>query len=208
MNLNCFIPRTVKNKRALKRYKEEYELWQQQGCPVPPPHLVKQLALTACQKKTGYRILVETGTYLGDMVEAQKTKFNRIYSVELSVSLWRKAVKRFRKDAHVIIVQGDSGKVLKEICEKLDEPAVFWLDGHYSGGITAKGDTECPVFGEIDAIFDGNELKHAILIDDARCFTGEGDYPAVDELTMYIQKKNPDYRLMLEDDIMKFMYMP
>ena len=37
----------------------------------------------------------------------------------------------------ISIIQGDSGKILNSITNKLKKPAIFWLDGHYSSGITA-----------------------------------------------------------------------
>jgi hypothetical protein len=62
-------------------------------------------------------------------------------------------------------VQGDSGKELPKIVTQLDTPAIFWLDGHYSAGITAKGDTECPIFEELEAIFEPDKSCKHILID-------------------------------------------
>jgi hypothetical protein len=44
---------------------------------------------------------------------------------------------------------------------------MFWLDRHYSGGFTAKGEKDCPIIEELDAISNGSHLKHSILIDDA-----------------------------------------
>ena len=58
------------------------------------------------QDKYQYKILVETGTYLGDMVEAQKKRFRKIYSIELGIDLFDKATKRFKNDKNVTIVQG------------------------------------------------------------------------------------------------------
>ena len=57
--------------------------WEREGRQIPPPHIVKQRVLREYAKKYGLRILVETGTSTGDMVEAMKTDFDRIYSIEL-----------------------------------------------------------------------------------------------------------------------------
>jgi 16S rRNA A1518/A1519 N6-dimethyltransferase RsmA/KsgA/DIM1 with predicted DNA glycosylase/AP lyase activity len=75
------------------------------GCPNPPPHLAKQNAIAAYHEKYGHSVLVETGTYLGDMVEAQKRRFKKIISIELGVELCKKAQKRFREDKNVTFVQ-------------------------------------------------------------------------------------------------------
>jgi hypothetical protein len=38
----------------------------------------------------------------------------------------------------------------------LDEKALFRKDGHYSGGITGKSETECPIFNELLPILNDN----------------------------------------------------
>jgi hypothetical protein len=142
---------------------------------------------------------------MGDMVQAQKKKFRRIYSIELGMELFHKAVKRFKRDKNVTIVQGDSGEVLPEILLRINEPAIFWLDGHYSSGVTAKGKKECPIFEELNAIFNDHKFNHILLIDDARCFVGDGDYPSVNQLTEYIKSRNAKYEVRVEDDIIRYV---
>lgn len=168
------------------------------------PHLVKQKAITEYQEKYGYATLIETGTYKGDMVEAQKDKFKKIISIELCMELFEKAKERFKNDDHVIIEQGDSGKVLPKILKDINEPVIFWLDGHYSGGVTAKGDKECPIFEELEAILMDKKLNHIILIDDARCFIGDGDYPTIKKLTEFIKSNNDKYQVEIKHDIIRY----
>lgn len=124
--------------------------------------------------------LVETGTFLGDMVEAQRDFFNKIYSIELSEELAAKAQRRFRQYAHIEIIQGDSSERLQEVISRLNGPALFWLDGHYSGGVTALGSKECPALEEVQAI-KASPYAHTVIIDDARSFQ-QDSYPAIDEL--------------------------
>jgi hypothetical protein len=114
-------------------------------------------------------------------------------------------VKRFKNDKNVTIVQGDSGKVLPKILKDINEPAIFWLDGHYSAGITAQGDKDCPIYEELDAIFDAKKLDHILLIDDARCFIGNGDYPTIAKLTEYVKSKNPKYQVEVKDDSIRYV---
>ncbi|MCZ7667771.1 MAG: hypothetical protein M5U34_11425 [Chloroflexi bacterium] len=92
--------------------------WQKKGKPNPPPHVVKQRTLRAYAQTYGLKILVETGTYFGDMVEAMKTDFDKIYSIELSEEFYRQAKLRFKDAAHVEIIQGDSGIELETINEQ------------------------------------------------------------------------------------------
>jgi len=180
--------------------KRDFRKWEQQGRPVPPPHIVKQKVIKEFQKKYNINILIETGTYKGDMVHAMKHKFKKIYSIELGIDLWKRACKRFKNQENISILQGDSGKVLVGLVPQINERALFWLDGHYSSGITSRGEKECPIFEELESILD-SQINHILLIDDARCFNGSGDYPTVDELTETILIKKPLSKLDVKDDI-------
>lgn len=176
------------------------ENWQAEGKPVPPPHVIKQLIIKDAKDKYGCGILIETGTYLGDMVEAQKKHFGKIYSIELGEKLYEDAVKRFEGDENVTILFGDSGKVLKALMPKICEPAIFWLDGHYSAGVTAMGEKQCPIYEELEAIFASKPFNHVLLIDDARLFVGKDDYPTFEELTDFIKEKKPHATIYVKDD--------
>ena len=178
--------------------------WEKAGRPVPPPHYVKQQAIEEYQSATGFSILVETGTFKGDMVFAQKDRFEHIYSIELSQKLYEDAQKRFQQNENVSILLGDSGKVLQVLIKEIKKPAIFWLDGHYSAGETAKGEKECPIYEELSAIFSTPNPGHIILIDDARCFNGTGDYPTIDALTTFIKQKDPGYTVSVKDDLIRF----
>ncbi len=177
--------------------------WENKGKPVPPPHEVKQVTIEAYQKSFNCTTMVETGTYLGDMIFAMKDNFAKLYSIELEPTLWKNAVKRFSNNKHIEILQGDSGKVLHELVPKLNSKALFWLDGHYSAGVTAKGEKYCPIYEELDAIFNGNNHKHVLLIDDARHFNGKSDYPTIEELKQYVKTKNPQYKVEVKDDLIR-----
>ncbi len=197
------MPQPVLNIRKKKNDQKQLAEWKQNGCPAPSPHIVKQITIQEYREKYQYKLLVETGTYLGDMVEAQKNTFSKIISIELGIDLFNKATRRFRKYKHITILHGDSGDVLPKILPEINEPAIFWLDGHYSSGITAKGNKNCPIFEELDAILSDDELNHVLLIDDARLFIGKGDYPTIEELEKYILDKNDQYKLEVKHDIIR-----
>jgi hypothetical protein len=171
------------------------------GALQPISHDLKKISVANYQKITNYKLLIETGTYIGIMVEAQLDNFKKIYSIELDEKLYLDAVEKFKNFQHVSILYGDSGKVLYNLMPLITEPTIFWLDGHYSGGITALGDKECPILEELKAIFTSEELAHLILIDDARLFLGKNDYPTVDELKSYIYQYRPHAKIKLEKDM-------
>ena len=162
--------------------KDEYNKWFKAGKLVPPPHIIKQKIIKQYAKMHQPNIFVETGTFMGEMVDACSSIFNQIYSIELSRDLFLGAYSRFSKQKHISIIHGDSVDILPEILLKIDEPCLFWLDGHYSGGFTAKGKKDTPILQEVMSILNHHIDRHIILIDDARCFNGQNDYPIIQEL--------------------------
>lgn len=159
------------------------EEWQAKGRPTPPPHTIKQKTVRDIGRNSGIDTLVETGTFEGDMVAAMLDSFCEIHSIELFEEYYQRAVQRFRQHPNVFLYEGDSGVVIAEVLKKINKPVVFWLDGHYSGEATGKAAKETPIIQELEAIA-GHRFaaEHIILIDDAHCFTGKGDYPTLDGL--------------------------
>jgi hypothetical protein len=149
--------------------------------------------------------LIETGTYLGDMVEAQKARFVQVLSIELSPELYRAARARFAQAQNVTLLQGDSGELIESVIKRLDGPALFWLDGHYSAGVTAHGSLETPVKRELETIL-GSANDHVILVDDARCF-GTGDFPTMDGVRALVARLRPGWTCVVKDDIIR-IYPP
>ncbi len=180
---------------AWKKQQLDIIRWKLAGRPAPPPHIVKQRAIKSHARKYGLKLFVETGTYVGEMVEAVKEIFEEVYSIELSVELFNQAKSKFSSDGHVHILQGDSGVVLKELIPQIQQPALFWLDGHYSAGITARGDKDTPICEELRHILDARDLGHVILIDDARCFGKDPGYPSIDQLKKFILSERPHARI-------------
>ncbi|MBU0663915.1 MAG: hypothetical protein KJ990_05145 [Proteobacteria bacterium] len=192
--------RHFKNNRKKKKDLIELKLWEEQGRPSPPPHLLKQKALLRYAQKYDLKILIETGTFNGDMVEAMKASFDKIFSIELSRELFEKAKFRFKSQQNVTIIHGDSGKELKKLMQTIDQPALFWLDGHYSGGETALGEKETPIFEELECILSEQVLEHVIVIDDARLFNEDQSYPSLDSLKEKVLSRRSDVAIEIKDD--------
>ena len=169
----------------------------------PLPHILKQFTVKDYAYKYNCGILVETGTFEGDMVKACLPSFSKVYSIELDKSLFEKAVARFKNSTNVKILNGDSGQKLPEILAEVTTPCVFWLDGHYSAGITAKGNLETPIALEIESIFNHRVADHVILIDDARCFDGTHDYPQLNKFIEELHRRKPNIRVEVYNDIIR-----
>lgn len=196
-----FLPESVllsyENKKAIIE-------WERKGKPCPPPEIIKQQYISKIQGEKNLDVFIETGTYLGDMVFAQLKNFKKLYSIELSQDLYENATKRFLAHRRVKILQGDSSNVLKDVIAEAGTSCLFWLDGHYSGifnGVqTAKGDKNCPVVEELSAICNSG-YDQAVLIDDARLFTGNNDYPTIDSITEFILSRKPGSIIEIKLDI-------
>jgi len=158
-----------------------------------------------------YNIFIETGTFLGDTVELLKNNFTQLISFELSEELATKAQNRFADIPKIKIIAGDSGKLLPDVLKNIHEPCIFWLDVHYSSEFwmgdqyikTAKGEKETPVLEELESILSHPIKKHTILIDDARCFNGKGDYPKIKEIKKQIENTASNYRVKVKNDIIR-----
>jgi hypothetical protein len=197
--LASLLPSALERKLYNKFFQRAHALWEASGKLLPPSHLLKQQALRSMAQEHGTSILVETGTFMGDMVYAMLPYFDKIYSIELSTYYFKKAQTRFQSSPKVQIINGDSADQLKELVSSLNQPALFWLDGHYSGGNTALGLKECPVFEELKAIF-SSSLHHVIIIDDARLFVGKNDYPTIEELSEFVKASWPNASIQIEND--------
>jgi len=182
---------------------KQFRKWIEGGRPAPAPSIQTQRVAKEYAIKFSTKILVETGTFRGDMVNAQKDIFSRIYSVELDERLAKKAQKRFSGFEHIKILHGNSADILPGIIRQASEPYLFWLDAHFSGGITARGNVDTPIIQELRCILDGRTADDVILIDDARHFVGLNDYPTIQELRDFILKKRPDWIFEIKDDIIR-----
>ncbi len=129
-------------------------------------------------KKAHYRTYVETGTYRGHTIEDIINEYDVIHSIELSKKWFSYCAKKFSSYGHVNLWLGDSRKALPILLETIDQPAVIFLDAHYSGGTTARGDTDTPLLDELE-ILSRRSYPDIIIIDDVS-FLGQkaGSEPA------------------------------
>lgn len=79
---------------------------------------------------------------------------------------------------------------------------MLWSPSIRDGAI--KGDSDCPIWGELESIFSGPALLHIIIINDARSFDWKGDYPSIDSLANWIRSNNSKYKYVVDNDIIQF----
>lgn len=158
-------------------------------------------------------VLIETGTYLGEGIKhALAAGFPAVRSVELSDKLFADNTRRFANNPGVKLFHGTSEEQLWNMIEGVRTPVTFWLDAHYSAGITAKGPENSPILKEL-AIIGRHPIKtHTILIDDRRQLgTVDFDFVTEAQLRDAIRAINPAYQFsydtgsdqhpMFKDDI-------
>lgn len=170
---------------------------------------------TLQQLKTlfGISTFIESGTYLGDTANIASKLF-KVHTIELSKPLYLQAQKRFSRNQNVHLYLGDSSEILPQILPSLkNECLLFWLDGHWSAGNTAKGIENTPIMKELQLIQRSGTTNAIILIDDIRFFqkpiinpqgtTVEG-YPELKDLINEIQKMNNYQYLVLGDVLLAY----
>lgn len=176
--------------------------------PQPEKHAVKQAVILELAEQFGARTFVETGTFRGDMIAAMAAYFDKLYSIELNAEFCHAAQRRFADDENVEILHGDSGQKLAEILPRLKGPTLFWLDGHFSGGDTARGREDTPVIAELDHILSAPDLGHVILIDDARLFGRDPAYPSVEAVADMVSKRREDVKIDVRHDAIRILPKP
>lgn len=188
--------RALREKRALRQ-------WQKSDQSTNPPHVVKQNTLKEYGARFHLPVLVETGTFMGHMVQAMRASFSQIYSIELDEALFCRAAKKFAKYPQIEILHGDSASVLPQLLKRLDQPCLFWLDGHYSAGSTARGAKDSPAMEELRHIVEHRVREHVVLIDDARCFGTDAGYPPLGELKELVTSYWPHHTFEIRHDIIR-----
>lgn len=197
--INNILPDTLTERlRTLTALRD----WAKRGFLENSPQLIKQKVFIRYGIPNA--IWVETGTYLGTTTHYLAKRFPHVHSIEPSKALYQKALNRF-SGMNVTLYNAVSEQVLPNLLTSLNGSINFWLDGHFSGGITFQGQMDCPVEKELDAIQDNlaNFDAITILIDDIRCFYPSNDeykdYPTTDYLVDWARKNQFQWRI--EHDI-------
>jgi hypothetical protein len=175
---------------------------------IPPPNSYKQDTVKQYGERFHLNTFIETGTFLGDMVNAVRRDFDNIASIELDDTFYHRAALRFANWNYIKIYHGDSAEVLPKILRSVTQPCLFWLDAHYSEGRTARGLKETPIVEELRAIFAHPVKRHVILVDDARCYRGIGDWPTLEALRTLVRTERPNGIFYVQHDIIRIHQEP
>ncbi len=139
---------------------------------------------------------VESGTFMGDTTSVLSRVVKMVYSIEPEPTLFSKAEQKFSNTSNVKIIRGLSEDVLPKLIPTLSGNVCFWLDGHYSAGITFEGPQETPIRDELAVI--GRHItqmsKIVVMVDDVHCFDPTNPefsaYPPADFLVDWAREHN------------------
>lgn len=159
---------------------------------IHPHSYLKYLTLRALAKRTGARLLVETGTFRGVTSARCAGCFERVITIELDVALARQAKQRLASYRNVTVLQGDAVDLLPSvISEPSCSDALVFLDGHFSGAGTARGAIAEPALLELEILAEHANKLCGIVVDDFRLFGVEDGFPKKSELIAAIEKFFP-----------------
>ena len=93
--------------------------------------------------------------------------------------------------------------MMKEVVSVLSGPSIFWLDGHFSFGITAGQERECPLLEELSSL-GSISSSDIILVDDANMFSAPAPsphrsehWPSLSQVFDALQKINPRFYIAI-----------
>lgn len=124
----------------------------------------------------GLNTFVETGTYKCKTTLWAADHFKQVITVEAYEPYYKNA--RTNERPSITYLFGDSRDKLAGVLEKIEQPALLWLDAHWCGSYEKSAGTpgECPIREELEAVRITG-VRHFILIDDARLFVQPPPHP-------------------------------
>ena len=118
---------------------------------------------------------VETGTYMGGTIFPMSRHFKKLYTIEISPKAYQFCVDSANKKkiTNIKFLLGDSFYKLKEVASEINEPAIYFLDGHVTEngtGMTGRGKLDVPLMRELEVINVKHKKPAIIFVDDYRLF--------------------------------------
>lgn len=162
------------------------------------------------KRRFGITHFVETGTFRGVTAIRAATVFDHVHTIELSEASYNNAKRRLKRNTNITCYHGNSPDVFSKLLP-LQGRILFYLDGHYSEGTTAKGESNTPILEELQVICDKGVKDAVILIDDICLFQDslakeknrgsclEG-YPPLNVIVEALLKINSAYKVCFMGD--------
>jgi len=191
-----------KNLKKIILDKFEHYQWKKNNFMYGTPQKIKENIFKMYAIKNAQ--WVETGTYLGTTTEFLSKNYNFVYSIEPNYKLYQNACLKFKKN--VTLYNDTSENVFPKLLPLLSGNINFWLDGHYSGEDTYKGQKETPIESELNCIKENiSRLDNVVIfIDDLRLFynNSQNSYPTVNYLVNFTKKLDMKWKIVHDIFIM------
>lgn len=186
-----------KEKRSLDN---EPKQWAERGYAAPSPSFIKHQVIL--RNGIPDAIWVETGTYKGDTAAILSDHAKRVFTIEPAQHLFAAAKIRFTSKPNVEVIHGLSEEVFPQLIPKLSGEINFWLDGHFSTGVTHQGPKDSPIEEELACIEKhlDNFSNIVVLIDDIRYFINPSShdftgYPKIDVLVDWAKRNDLEWHI-------------
>lgn len=192
--MKLFLKKLNARRKENRALRKEPELWAQRGYAPPSPAFIKHQVVL--RNGIPGATWVETGTYKGDTSALLAENSKKVFTIEPADHLFAAAKKRFASNPNIEVIHGLSEEVFPHLIPTLTGDVNFWLDGHFSAGITHQGPKDTPIEEELACIEShiGNFTRLAVLVDDVRCFNPTlpncAGYPELDVLIDWARKNN------------------
>jgi hypothetical protein len=146
---------------------------------VSHPHSFSKVRqIRALARRTNSRVFIEAGTFLGNTAMRCSGNFQSVITMELDPHLFQQAKAYLAHRRNVVCLEGDALKLLPSVLERTDvRDALVFLDGHFSGGVTAHGELAEPACEEIFVLANHKDKINAVVVDDFRCFGRDKGWP-------------------------------
>lgn len=120
-------------------------------------------------KDDSFPVFIETGTYRGETIFHMEPFFDSLHTIEINENFFNTCKAKY--DGNKIVFHlGNSNNVLIKILPTIKGNVIFFLDGHWSGEDTGRGEKDVPLLEELGFINAQLEGKALIIIDDYRLF--------------------------------------
>lgn len=158
-----------------------------------PHSYSKYRQLISVARRTGARVLIETGTFRGVTSRRCARHFTRVYTIELDQGLAAAAKHTLSRYRNCEVIEGDATREVVAILARADvgDDLLFFLDGHFSGSGTALGNRPEPAVDVLEVIANHKSRVAGIVIDDFRDFGSQPGWPSKGDLLHSLERLFP-----------------
>ena len=180
----------IANYEALCESSDRYGTEPKLGVLQQPEILSKAFLVVQIGHRLGCTDIIETGSFLGQSAYIFSGSFDSVHTIEADERLhkasasWIESQTASRSRVHCYC--GNSSSILPSLEMIRQNRVLFFLDAHFSTGITSNKYGICPLIDELDSIFSYFD-KPVLVIDDLRCMSSPG-YPSIEDILARIPR--------------------